>query len=350
LWQPQHLPLALTPLAWHQHEMLVGLLNAAIAGFLLTAVCNWTRTRPTTGLALAGLWLLWLAGRLVMAMGELLPPWAEWVDLLFLPLVAVLVLLRVVRARQWRQLPVVVVVLSLWGMDLGFHVSGDSGWIRHMVVLAGTLILVLGGRITPAFSRNWLHIMAGRGAQVRSVRSLDVATLLAALLLVVVQVAGVTGVWLAATAFAAAALAALRLVLWRGWLVREEPLLWVLHIGVLWVVLGFGLRGLAALGVVSDAAWVHALGVGAMGTMIIGVMTRVSLGHTGRELLLPPGMESVYWLMIAAAMIRVLAGLNLICWYTGLWAAGVCWSLAFLRFIYGYADILTSPRVDGREG
>ena len=243
-----------------------------------------------------------------------------------------------------------LLLLALWGMDLGFHLSGDTGWIRHMVVLAGALILVIGGRITPAFSRNWLHRMEGRSDLVRSLRLLDVASLLSAFVRALADMAGLSGWWLAGMAFVAAALAAWRLWLWRGWRVHEEPLLWVLHVGVLWVVVGFVLRGLAALGIVSDVAWVHALGVGAMATMIMGVMTRVSLGHTGRELRLPDGMESVYWLLIAAAILRVLAGLNLVGWYVGLWAAGVCWSLAFLRFVHGYADILTSARVDGREG
>lgn len=350
LWQPGHWPVAVLPVAWHQHEMVVGFLNAAIAGFLLTAVCNWTGTPPVAGRRLLALWLLWLAGRLAMALGEPVPALAAAVDLAFLPAVAAIVAGRVWRARQPRQIPIVGILLLLWGMDLAFHLTGDMTFNRVMVLLAAALILVVGGRITPAFSRNGLRMTTGRPDVVQSFALLDYGTLVTALALVAAEVAGLTGPWMAIVAITAALFAGARLAFWRGWTVRGEPLLWILHLGMLWVVAGFLFRGLAALDLVAATVWIHALGPGAMGTMIIGVMTRVGLGHTGRPLELPPGVVSCYWLVLIAGLVRVLAGLELIGWHLGLWLSAVCWALAFLRFVYSYWPILAGPRADGRPG
>lgn len=350
LWQPGQWPLAVMAVAWHQHEMVVGFLNAAIAGFLLTAVTNWTRTPPVAGAQLLALWLLWVAGRLAMALGEAAPMAAAVVDLAFLPAMASIVGLRVWRARQPRQAPILLVLALLWGMDLAFHVSGDMTFNRVMVVLAAVLILIVGGRITPAFSRNWLRMVTGRPEKVQSFAVLDAGTLVTALALVIAEIIGLTGTVMAVIAFTAALFAFARLAFWRGWLVRDEPLLWILHLGILWVVAGFVFRGLTALDQVAATVWLHALGPGAMGTMIIGVMTRVALGHTGRELRLRSGVQSCYWLVLAAGLTRVLAGLELIGWHLGLWLSAVCWVLAFLRFVYFYWPILAGPRADGRPG
>jgi uncharacterized protein involved in response to NO len=350
LWQSTAWPLALSPLAWHQHEMAVGFLNAAIAGFLLTAVCHWTNTRPLRGTGLLALWLLWLAGRLGLALGESFPGLAAALDLAFLPCVMAVVGYRVWQARQYRQLVLLLVLAMLWGVDLLFHVTGDLSWSHALVVLAAVLILVVGGRITPAFTRNWLHRHQGAGEAVMSFRGLDAASIVSALCLVMGEITGVQGMPLAVVAFVAALLALLRLSFWAGWRVRNEPLLWVLHMGMLWVVAGFALRGFNALGLVSDSVWLHALGPGAMGTMIVAVITRVSLGHTGRALLLPEGVLSCYLLVIAAGLLRLFTGLGLLGWHLGLWSSALCWTLAFLRLLYFYWPILSRPRIDGRAG
>lgn len=350
LWHAGPEALALPGLFWHQHEMVVGFLNAAIAGFLLTAVCNWTATPPVAGWRLFALWLVWLAGRLAMAFGAGAPVLTAAVDLAFLPLVALIIGVRVWRARQPRQLLVLVVLALLWGLDLLFHLQGNPRFMRAMVLLSGVLILVIGGRITPAFSRNWLHRMGMGAGRVQSWPPLDYLTLAAGLALVLAEAAGLAGMPLLVLASLAAAGAALRLALWRGWLVHEEPLLWVLHLGHLWVVIGFALRAAAEAGWVAHTVWLHALGPGAMGTMILGVMTRVALGHTGRPLRLPPGVLSCYLLITAAALVRVLAGLEWIGWHAGLWLSALCWTLAFLRFCVFYWPILSGPRIDGRPG
>lgn len=346
LWEVHPRVLALPGLFWHQHEMAVGFLNAAVAGFLLTAVCNWTGTEPVTGKRLLGLWLVWLAGRVALAVGGGAPALAAGVDLAFLPLVFALVANRVWRARQLRQLSVLAVLAGLWLLDLLFHLQGNPRFLRVLVLLSGVLILVIGGRITPAFSRNWLHRMGLGADRVHTWPPLDGFALAAAAVLVLGEALAWPSTPMMALAWLAALAAGVRLVLWRGWLVRAEPLLWVLHLGYLWVVVGFALRALAAQGLVPATVWLHALGPGAMATMILGVMTRVSLGHTGRELRLPPGVLSCYVLISLAALIRVLAGMEWIGWHVGLWGSAIFWTLAFARFCIFYWPILSKPRQD----
>ena len=350
LWQVHPKVLAVPGLFWHQHEMTVGFLNAAVAGFLLTAVCNWTGTAPVAGKRLLGLWLVWLAGRVALAAGGAAPGLAAVVDLAFLPLVMLIVGVRVWRSRQSRQLFLLGVLAGLWLLDLLFHSTGNPRYLNALVLLVAVLIMVIGGRITPAFSRNWLHRMGLGSQRVKTWLPLDVVALAAATGVVIAEALAWSGKPVMVVAGLAALASGVRLVLWQGWLVRSEPLLWVLHLGHLWVVAGFALRALAEQGLVASTVWVHALGPGAMATMILGVMTRVGLGHTGRELRLPPGVLSCYLLISLAALVRVLAGMEWIGWHAGLWGSAIFWTLAFARFCIFYAPILSQPRADGRPG
>lgn len=351
LWTSGWRGLALAPVAWHQHEMLAGFVNAAVAGFLLTAVCNWTGTRPLSGWRLLGLWCLWLAGRLGMAFGTDFPVLATVLDLAFLPVVAASVGLRVWHARQRRQAILVLVLTTLWGLDLLFHWTGETRFLHALVLLTAVLILVIGSRITPAFTANWLRTQ-GRDPRSVVVRPLlDRVGLVAALVMVVVE----AGAWQVpllsgSVAMLAALLVLARLAGWSGWLTRREPLLWILHVGHLWVAAGFALRGLAAFSLVPDTAWLHALGAGAMGTMILAVMTRVTVGHTGRPLRLRPGGLCAYGFILAAGMARVLVALGWLPLMPGLWLASLAWSAAWLIFLVFYGPILMAPRADGKPG
>ena len=151
-------------------------------------------------------------------------------------------------------------------------------------------------------------------------------------------------------ALAAAAMALLRLAGWSSWQIRDEPLLWILHLGHVWVVLGFVLLALSQWHWVAATSWLHALGAGAMGTTIMGVMTRVAVGHTGRAMALPPGGILLYALVLAAGGLRVLAALGWLPWLSGVWLSAGLWSLAFAGFLLLYGSVLTGPRVDGKPG
>jgi len=345
-----HPPLAFTTLHWHQHEMLFGFLHAAIAGFLLTAVCNWTGTERLQGGSLLSLWSVWLAGRVLMAAGAA-PGWlAHGVDLAFLPLVMLDAGWRIWRARKMRHAIVLAVLATLWAMELGFHFEPSGPYARGALLAAMALMLVIGGRITPAFSGNWLRSRGRDAAAIQVLPWLERLTLATVAATLVTQVATVPATIAAVAALAAAVASAARLLLWRGWLVREEPLLWILHLALAWIPVALLLLAAAELGYAPVSAWVHAAGAGAMGALILGVMARVALGHTGRPLRLPPGMATAFVLILAAGVVRVLTTLGALPWRPGLIVAALLWVVAFLMFLLRYAGVLTSPRVDGKPG
>jgi uncharacterized protein involved in response to NO len=343
--------LALAPLHWHQHEMLFGLLHAAIAGFLLTAVCNWTGTERLHGAPLVALWTVWLAGRLLLAAGAAAPTWlVHGVDLAFLPLVMLDAGRRVWAARQHRQWIVLAVLGALWAMEVGFHRDPGGPYARGALLAAMMLMLVIGGRITPAFSGNWLRQRGRDPDSIRVLPWLERLTLAAMAAVLVTQLVAVPAAVAAGAALLAAAAALLRLGLWRGWQAREEPLLWVLHLALAWIPLALLLLAGAALGRLPATAWVHAAGAGAMALLILGVMSRVALGHTGRPLRLPRGIAAAFVLLLCAGAVRVGGAVGVLAWRESLLVAGALWTLAFLLFLARYAGVLTAPRADGKPG
>jgi uncharacterized protein involved in response to NO len=354
-------PLAgeLPPMAWHAHEMLYGLVSAAIAGFLLTAMCNWTGAAPLAGRALAALVGLWLAGRLAMWTSAWLP--AELimaVDLAFLLVLAVYAGQVIIRSGNRRNLILVAVLAVLLVGNLITHLGLwwlGPDWIRRgeltglfLIVL---LMVIIGGRITPAFTRNWL-VRHGRSPQVvHSWPWLEKLALGSAVLLVAAVIVGLPVGVVAALALLAGLVHGLRLIGWSGWRGWSDPLIWILHLGYAWVVVGLLLKGHTLFNpTLPDSVWLHALGVGAMGTLILGVMTRVSLGHTGRALILPAGAWLIYLAISLSALVRVLASAGLFEGRWPLWLAALGWVVAFALFLYHYTAILVSPRADGRTG
>ena len=345
-----NLPLALPGLFWHQHEMLFGFLSAAIAGFLLTAVCVWTQTERTHGIRLALLWGVWLAGRLLLAFGAGLPDWlVHAVNLAFLPLIMLDAGWRIWHARQNRQLLILLVLGLLWLMQIGFVTQLDMTFSYGALIIAMALISIIGGRITPAFTTGWLRQRGLDSAAVKTVPALDMATLFSLILLMASLVTGwqtVTGV----LAIVAGALMLVRLAGWKGWLVRKEPLLWILHLSILWVPVAlFLLAGTLLAGWPSNA-WSHAAGTGAVACLILGVIARVSLGHTGRPLVLPKGMVAAFIAIHLAALIRVLTAFEVVPWHPGIGSSTLLWLFAFGVFLYRYTAILASPRPDGKAG
>lgn len=345
-----NMPLAMPGLFWHQHEMLFGFLTAAIAGFLLTAVCVWTQTERTHGFLLVLLWGVWLAGRLLLAFGAGLPDWlVQGVNLAFLPLVMLDAGWRVWKAKQKRQLMLLVVLGLLWLMQIGFVTRLDMTYSHGALIAAMALISIVGGRITPAFTTGWLRQRGLNADAVKNIPALDMASLFSMILLLASLVTG----WQAITgglALIAGTLVLVRLANWKGWLARKEPLLWVLHLSILWVPVSLYLLAGTIFANWPSNAWSHAAGTGAISCLILGVIARVTLGHTGRALVLPKGMVVAFIAIQLAAVIRVLTAFDIIPWHPGIGSSSVLWMFAFGMYLVRYTRILASPRPDGRPG
>ena len=352
------LPLGWSSLHWHAHEMLFGLTSAAIAGFLLTAMCNWTGAPPLRGSALLGLACLWLAGRVMMWTASWWPAgWVAVVDLLFLPWMAIYVARVLLAHGNKRNLIMVAILLLLTlanGMMHAGFMTGSGFWLTLGQLTAFNLItlmmVVIGGRIIPLFTINWLRNNGGDIAAVAPSARLDRVTLITTALLVpadwLIGFPWITG-FLAAIA---GVLHGARLVTWGGRKTGREPLLWILHLGYVWIVVALLLKGAAAFNLVAASVWQHALGVGAMGTLILGIMTRVALGHTGRSLALPPFGVLIYLVITLGALSRVLTAVHVMDYRVGLSIAAIGWTLAFSLFVLIYWPILSRPRAFGRPG
>lgn len=330
---------------WHIHEMLFGYGGGVIAGFLLTAVPNWTGRLPVSGVPLACLAALWLLGR---AAG-FLPPSASLLaaalDAAFLIVFAALVWREILAAKNRRNLPVAVMVTVLAAANIAFHGSSqwpDAGPVAERTAVAAitALIALIGGRIIPSFTQNWVSPRGLKGpAPSGRFDSIALVTTVVALLLWVAVPAGaVTGGCL----IAAGLLSFVRLWRWRGWLTWPESMVWVLHLGFVWLPIGFLLLGGSALAPATFpfSAGIHALTAGGIGVMTLAVMTRASRGHTGRPRASDRATTAIYVLAIGAAAVRVLAPFlpaltpALLAISTGLWVS------AFLTFAAVYGPML----------
>lgn len=349
-------PLAMDPLAWHRHETLFGGVGAILAGFLLTAVPNWTGSLPVRGRPLLLLFVPWAAARLSgLLFGGALPWLPAALELVFLFALWGLVAREIVTGRSWRNLPVLVLVgffvlgavLSwlegLFGLPIG--ASGDRLGLAAIFLL----IALIGGRIVPSFTRNWLARMGVQSLPAPFGR-LDVATLALWALTLAAWVAGLPEAVLGPLFLAAGFLHAARLVRWQGHRTFAEPLVTVLHAGYAWLPVGAILYGLALRGIglpPSDA--LHALTAGAIGTMTLAVMTRASLGHTGRELTADATTVVIYLMVVTGTMLRLLAPLtgDPLSWMA---LAGAFWGGAYMLFFVHYAPMLAAPRVDAAAG
>ncbi|MCL5049767.1 MAG: NnrS family protein [Firmicutes bacterium] len=344
---------------WHQHEMIFGFVAAIIVGFLLTAVQNWTGMRATHGRTLFILTAVWLAGRLLMLFGGDLPLWlVAVVDLAFLPLAAILFAVIVIKADQTRNLFFVPVLLLLTLCNALMHagvILGQFQLIQHgsmnAVWLVTLIMAIVSGRVLPMFTAN------GTGTpRVNPAPLLDKFALGSLWLIFVLHFFLLTPHlphWALSALFAfAAVMNFIRFARVRFWVTFKVPLLWSLHIAVAFIPLGLALFALRYAGFnITVSTGVHALTAGAMGVMILAMMARVSLGHTGR-LLQPKAIMSVaFGLVIIAALLRVFAGWLLpgmpLAWYN---IAIGAWVVAYLLYIVVYFPVLTTPREDGRPG
>jgi uncharacterized protein involved in response to NO len=350
-------PTLLPPVVWHVHEMVFGYAAATVAGFLLTAIPNWTGRMPLQGMPLAALVGLWAIGRLaVLISGAIGAPLAAIADLSF-PLVFLLVVAREILAgRNWRNLPMLAALSLLLAGNLLVHLAAlglaDTAELGNRIGLVTLfmLISIVGGRIIPSFTRNWLVKMRPGLARLPAPPEtrLDLAVLVATVLALASWAAAPDAAATAAAVLIAGVAMALRLSRWRGLKTGREPLLLILHIGYGWLALGLLLLGVDDfVPVLPATAALHALTVGAVGTMTLAVMTRASLGHTGRPLTAGPGTRVIYLLITLAAALRVLSPLAGDQEVLALTLAGAAWSTAFGLFAILYGRALASPRAEG---
>lgn len=335
---------------WHAHEMIFGFAVAVIIGFLLTAGRNWTGLDTPSGRPLMMLAALWLAGRLAMAFGS--GVWVAIVELAFLPAAAAVLLRVLVKAKSTRNYFVGMLPAMLALANLFFHLAVlgviDADPLTAMHLALGLIVVletIVGGRVIPMFTFNGL-----RGVkQWRDVR-LDWAAAIATGVALLLWALG-AGAWAGPVSLLAAVLQAVRLGGWNPWATRGTPLLWVLHLGYLWIPLGLALVALAQFGVLPRSAGIHALAIGATGGLIIGMITRTALGHTGRMLVAGPMETAAYALVLLAALVRVLTvALIPAAQVGGVHAAATLWSLGFLVYLWRYGPFLLRARVDGKAG
>jgi uncharacterized protein involved in response to NO len=354
LWLPVYcgeitLPTAFAPRDWHIHEMLYGYFPAVMTGFLLTAIPNWTGRLPLQGRPLIVLVIGWAAGRLAVTFSGTIG-WLPSlvIDASFLLLVVVAATREVVAGRNWRNLMVVGLVSLLAAGNVLFHleshVSGAADYsTRAGLAVVIILITLIGGRIVPSFTRNWLArenpgrlpAPLGRFDMIVTVASA------AALLTWVAQPATTTAGY---ALVAAGLLQLVRFSRWAGDRTLREPLVLILHLGYAFVPLGFFLTGLAAFDLIPAASGIHAFAGGAIGTMTLAVMTRASLGHTGRALHASYGTQAIYAAIVLAALARIAATLVPEQTTVLLALAAVLWSAAFVGFGIVYGPVIATLR------
>jgi uncharacterized protein involved in response to NO len=339
------LPTAFAPPVWHAHELVFGYGVAAVTGFLLTAIPNWTGRFPLQGRPLAALVLLWLAGRIAAASSAMIgPAVAAIIDVAFLIVLCGFVVREILAGRNWRNLPMPVALAFLAVANAATHVDTLSAYgLRGGIAILAALIGLVGGRIVPSFTRNWL---ARQGAAEMPAPFGTLDRLMLALLVIAfalwVSEPDWAGTGVAAGAAGIATVA--RFGRWRAQDTAPEPLLWVLHLGYFWLAVGLGLIAAVPAWGVPPIVAIHALTAGAIGTMTLAVMTRASLGHSGRALTADAWTTLIYVLVTGAALARIAAhafATNYAAWID---AAGGLWIAAFTLFAVRYAPILLSRK------
>ena len=341
------LPTAFSVIDWHIHELLYGYLPAIVAGFLLTAVPNWTGRLPVAGAPLAGLFALWLAGRIAVA-ASAVTGWAfaAGVDTLFLIALGGIVGREILAGNNTRNLKVLLLVALLAGGNFVFHIeaatAGSAGYGKRIGIAAAVLLIALiGGRIVPSFTRNWLA-KSGQENLPASFGKFDLATIAASAIALLCWITAPEHRVTAAACALAGALQFIRLGRWKGHRTLAEPLVAILHAGYVFVPIGFVLMAAAIFwpGTVPQAAAVHAWTAGAIGLMTLAVMTRASLGHTGQPLTASNLVTAIYVSAAIGAAARILAAFG-VATISMLTIAALCWTLAFLTFAFAFAPLLT---------
>lgn len=350
-----NLPTRFDTISWHAHEFLFGYLGAIIAGFLLTAVPNWTGRLPVVGWNLAGLFGLWIAGRIGIATAALLPSGVgALIDLSFPVVLAAVLLREILAAKNWRNLVVLALLLVFILANAVFHLEAARGnvaahgiGLRIGVAAVIMMIAVIGGRVIPSFTRNWLVKQGVTNLPVPPMQRFDKAILLTTipvlLLWVVAPVDAVTGIALLIIGL----LHSVRLFRWQGTQTLKEPLLWVLHAGYAFVPLGALLEAFSILkpDLFAVAGAQHLWMAGAFGLMTLAMMTRATLGHTRQELRAGRGTTAIYGFLIGSVLARLAAAVWIGSAMTFYVVAAALWFGGFFGFAVIYGPLLMKPKL-----
>jgi len=341
---------ATTPQLWHGHEMLFGFAMAIIIGTVLTALPSWAGTPETSGSRLALLAALWLLGRAAFWAAPWISPWGvALADALLLPVLAVMLVPQLLRVRNRLYLLLLPILLALAAANLAYHafiLRADAARAAQSLLAGAYAVIVLfllkGGVLVPVFTGNALRAL-GRGDQPSFSMALEAAAVVCVVLLAVLDLGGGSTASVGAAALICTAVQAYRTARWRGWLVADQPLVFVLHLAFAWLVIALLLKAAAELtGIVPAVAWLHAFTVGGLGMMMLGLMNRVALRHTGRVLEVTMPMRVAYLMMFAAALMRLAATVHGL----GFWAvaaAALLWACPFVIYLVLYGSALVQP-------
>lgn len=348
-----HIPLGVSvpPLLWHAHEMLFGFAVGVIVGFLLTAVKAWTGLPTPRGSALGALALLWLAARLAAFVAPY-PVYAA-LDMLLLPAVAVSLLIVLVQARNKRNVPLISLLLLMALANGVFHLSVMQvievpalSALYAELALVLMVVSVITGRVVPLFTKN-----VTPGLTMNIPRKFELTLLAVTALALLLWVCAAPAPLAALASAAAAVLHAVRLALWKPWVTLRRPILWILHLSYAWMPIGFALLAAAQLGWLAATLAIHALAVGVVGGLIIGMLTRTARGHTGRPLQPSRAETAAYAMVMLATVLRVLVPAVQPQWYVGALHGAAClWALAFGIYMVMYTPWLLRTRLDGKDG
>ena len=344
-------PLPMSPLLWHAHEMLFGFAAGVVVGFLLTAVKAWTGLETARGPLLGALALLWLAARLA----SLVAPYAVYatLDMLLLPAVAAVLLRVLIKAGNKRNIPLICLLLLMAAANLVFHLSvlgivavpAVSALYAELALIL-MVVSVITGRVVPMFTRN-----VTPGLVINMPRKFELSLLAVTAVALALWVFAAPAPVVLVASLAAGVMHAVRLWKWHPQVTFKRPILWILHASYAWLPLGFVLLALAQLGWVVPSLAVHAFAVGVIGGLIIGMVTRTARGHTGRPLQPSRGEVVAYALVMLAAVLRVLVPAVQPAWYAYALEGATClWAIAFAIYLVIYTPWLMRTRLDGKDG
>lgn len=339
---------------WHTHEMLFGFVACIMCGFLLTAVQNWTKVPSIKGATLIGLVLLWLAARVLLLFPQLAPNLViAIIDSLFLPLSALFLALPIIKVKLWRNLIFIpiLLIMSMVNIDMHYQVyaAGDFQTASYVMVMLITLVMcIMGGRVFPMFTANGTQT-----ERVNPIPILEKASILSVVLALIISLnmLSLPSEVKAGIYIFAGVVNFIRALRWRIWVTLKTPLVWSLHLSYWALAVGLIMLGLAEMtGWITQSQAIHSLTVGAMGLMILAMISRVSLGHTGRQIVVGAVMSLAFAIMFLTFVVRVFAPMMFNNYMGIIMVAAIGWGLSYSLFVLLYTPILTTPRVDGGSG